>query len=141
MRRPSLLRILVTAVLILWTPWCFCGLRAMAEAPREERPAATTSCCSHCCASEDDGTPADDSTPETPCAPGDHCGAACCHPRTPALVPPTTLPFDTVGLTFAFTFEWRERPLAATWNDTRTWTWPPGSVGRAVLLQSSVLRT
>jgi hypothetical protein len=141
-RRPSFPRILVTLVLIVWTPWCFCGLRATASETREERPAATTtSCCSRCCEHETDAAAADDATHEAPCVPGDQSGAACCHPRTPALVPPVALPFDTVGLPFAFAFEWCERPVAATWTETRTWTWPPGNVGRAVLLQSSVLRT
>lgn len=159
MRRHSPFRILITLVLMLWTPWCFCGLRAeLTATAAEAAQSASTPCCCCCCERPtvtsnemgSAGTTDEPCDPGEPCTPGHGCGGGCCDPRLASLVPSFHVPVDTIGVPLGShtttIVDWSTdlTPSAGVAAGS-TCRWPPGEggprSGRTVLLQSSILRT
>ncbi|MFO0826964.1 MAG: hypothetical protein U0572_02355 [Phycisphaerales bacterium] len=148
MARASLPRILITVVLMLWTPWCFCRVGGFACCgPTSERSddspceSGVPSCCSGHCADDDASDKHDDAAPSK--SSHDGCSSVCCAPKlpTPSFTP--AIPCDTVGCDLPPTMVADAAMIDAERISRQSpWHWPPGATsGRDVLLFSSILRT
>ena len=155
MRPPSLSRILITLILIIGMPWCYCqlGVAACCQRDVERAESRTNSCCSHCCSDEvieHSGEVPPSSDPQhdgTPCAPGDSCDSPCCSAKIASAIAAFHVPCDTIGCELPPAVVGDMSTLARDVVCRSSFAeWPPGRVrtcssGRAVLLASSILRS
>lgn len=153
------MHLLVTLVLIVWTPWCVCRWAPTnccvdahdahdahdehaqqwdkAEATLESKT-SSDACCGACC-QQKTATEKHDAAPS-----GDGgCKSACCAPRLQIGDGMPNVPCDMVGTLLPDPIVIVMECAATPWTTTFSATRPPGDDGggREILLRSSILRT